>query len=899
MKSRAFRQGTGVWVATCQTTLITGFANAESISRGSTLKIGYTSNFWGVVNQTGNIGAGASGGGLFDPNNRLVGSSSLGVLVNGENSAGICPTNPIAAPAASTITAQYTALSAIWNSTADTTGTQSATLQSVLDAANTGKVVMDGAGVLPITLTLDQSGSLFTGQTLTLTWSAPGAQSCTASGGMSGDGWAGTRSASGSFQLTEQDGGDAVYSLQCSATGRIGTAPPGRISWTYVPLVVNLNGPTIGVPAGGTFQLNWFGGAACTASGGSQGDGWAGAKPDTGQQTLTASALGPFIYTLTCGTGNRTSSAQVTVTVVAPSISTMYGDANQLRIGQPVNLQWTNGGNCVASGGNSGDGWAGSVFSSQNGANGISRTVTETTAGTYVYTVTCTGAGLSSKSSLTLTFTNAPPSVTLTPTPGSPQVDTDPDSTIASANLHLNFTANVRPCAIDYTGPGNVKGSVYVSNDSFPNGSALDSQGVAGAYLYTVTCGTGANQAKATSSVTYYTDHPAVTLNLNNPWPQGYGSPVTWSSNVFPCTGTGGTSGDGWGSAKGGPAGSQTVTESQLGSLTFGITCGSGSQVATAQAATTVITPTASITASAATLPINSVLDIQWTANFEPCSSIISPPGTQGWGTILGMTGGFQTSEPVQGTYTYTVICAGAQASTQVTFTGTAQTATLVASPSTAPVNSSVTLSWNSLIGSACSAAGGSGTDGWSGSLQFSGSRSVTSAAAKTVTYSVNCSYPQGQGQTQAQTQVMYTPVTSTTTSAPTPGVTLSASASSQFVGDQVTLTWNSTNAAQCIATGGDGDDGWTGTLPLSGAMAVTESATGSFAYQLTCSGAPPAATAKTVVKFSASSGSGETTGSGSGGGGGGGLDGLLLLALSSLGIGRLRRSRTACSTDH
>jgi len=33
----------------------------------------YASTFWGVVNQTGSVGAGASGAALFDPNNRLVG----------------------------------------------------------------------------------------------------------------------------------------------------------------------------------------------------------------------------------------------------------------------------------------------------------------------------------------------------------------------------------------------------------------------------------------------------------------------------------------------------------------------------------------------------------------------------------------------------------------------------------------------------------------------------------------------------------------------------------------------------------------------------------------------------------------------------------------------------------
>jgi len=163
----------------------------------ATLKVGYTSTFWGVVIAQGNVGAGASGGALFDSNNNAVGSASLADLPNGPNSGGACPVTPTPAPSPSTVTAQYTALSAAWNSTSDTTSsTGSTTLQSVLDAAKTGQLVASGVGLLPVTLTVAQS-TANTGQTVSLTWSAPGAQTCTAGGGVNGDGWAGSQSTNG------------------------------------------------------------------------------------------------------------------------------------------------------------------------------------------------------------------------------------------------------------------------------------------------------------------------------------------------------------------------------------------------------------------------------------------------------------------------------------------------------------------------------------------------------------------------------------------------------------------------------------------------------------------------------------------------------------------------------
>jgi hypothetical protein len=831
---------------------------------GATLSLHYTSNFWGVVNATGNVGAGGSGGALFDPSNNTVGSGTLGVLINGPNTAGVCPATPPQAPSPSTITAWYTALSAVWSSTADTTSsTGAATLQSVLDAAQTGKLVNSGLGLLPVTLTISQSNPQ-TGQIVNLTWSAPGAQSCTASGGLSGDGWAGSRSANGTYALTEQSGSQVTYSIRCTAANQVGAASV-NVSWQFVPAVVNLTGPTVAVAAGGLAVLQWGANAQpCNAGGGITGDGWAGPKASSGSQAVQASVLGNTTYTLSCGSGGRTATSQYTITVVAPSVSQITGDANQMRAGQTVDLQVGGGGSCVASGGAAGDGWAGPL-GTQNPAPGGEYAVTETVAGTYTYTVTCSGVGatanLSATSSITLTFTNAAPAASLSASPTPVEIYTDPGVTTV---LNLSWNSNVRPCSITYVGPGNVQGTVTGVDAAagLPSGTGGDDEQVAGAYVYTLTCGTGQNQAQSNASVTWFTNAPGVTLNVSNPFPLGTPWSVAWQSNVYPCTGTGGQTGDGWAGSKAGAIGTQTVTESTSGAVTFGITCGTGAQIVQAQSSTTVIAPMASITASVSTLPVDGVLEINWTANFAPCTSSITP-GTGGWGTVLPMTGGFQTTQLVAGTYTYAISCGGAQASTQVTFTGSLTT--LTASASSAPVDTPITLSWSSPPNTtSCTASGGSPGDGWTGSLSSAGTRSVTSASASTIIYLITCNF--GNGPSEAQTQVTYAPVTATEPATPTPAATLAVSASSQVVGSLITLKWTSQNANACMATGGASGDGWSGTLlSLAGTMSITEAAAGTYSYGVICTGAPPAASAKATVDFTDAS----VTVSGSKGGGG------------------------------
>lgn len=856
---------------------------------GSTLSVHYSSNFWGVVNEIGNVGAGSSGGALFDPNNNVVGSATLAQLVSGGDSAGVCPATPTPAPSPSTVTAYYTTLSSVWNSTADTSSsTGTTTLKSVLDATNTGSLVIGGFGNLSVTLTADQS-SLYTAQKLNLTWNAASAQSCTASGGGSGDGWAGTRAASGTFALTEQSPGSVTYSIHCTSGGLIGAATV-TVSWQAPPppvqsVSVVLTGPGgltgLTAVAGQTIQLQWTSTNAqsCTATGGVSGDGWAGTKAINGSQNVQVSALGNAAYVLTCAAGTVTGSNQYTINVIAPSVSQISGDANQLLPGQMVNLQFTGGGACVASGGAPGDGWAGALTSQSIGPQEYMRSVTETAAGTYTYTVTCSGAGatasLSGSNSITLTFVGSQPTASLSASPTPVEIDTDPGA--ATAVLNLAWTSNVRPCATTYAGPAGQAGTVLGPNMSAPAGTATDDEPVAGTYVYTLTCGTGQNQTQSSTSVVWFTNTPTVTLNVPNPWPQNSPTPLSWQSNVYPCIATGGVTGDGWAGAKTKAIGYQAVTEPALGAVTFTMTCGTGSQVAQAQASTTVIVPSVSIAATPTTLAVDDVLEITWNANFAPCTSAISP-GVSGWGTTLPKTGSFQTTQLVAGTYTYTINCGGVQAATQVTVTGSLTT--LTASAANTPVNTPVVLSWSSPPNTtSCTASGGSSGDGWAGALAVNGTKNVTSTSAATVIYTVTCNF--GYGPSQAQTQVTYTSVNASEPPVPTPTATLTAGATNVTVGSSVTLSWTSENANTCAASGGESGDGWTGTLSVSGSMSIRETSAGTYNYAIVCSGAPPAAEAYASVNFVNSS----VTVTGTTGGGRSGGGALDPLAVSLLGL--------------
>ena len=187
-------------------------------------------------------------------------------------------------------------------------------------------------------------------------------------------------------------------------------------------------------------------------------------------------------------------------------------------------------------------------------------------------------------------------------------------------------------------------------------------------------------------------------------------------------------------------------------------------------------------------------------------------------------TSGSQPTAALTATASFMLSCTGpggmSSATTSVTVTtGTttpAPAVTLGASPNSVPSGSAATLNWSASNATTCTASGG-----WSGTKATSGSTS-TGALTATTSYALSCTGAGGEGSAA-------TTVTVTTAA---PAVTLTASPTIIGTGTAATLTWSSTRATSCTASGG-----WSGAKATSGS-ASTGNLTATTSYTLTCTGA-------------------------------------------------------------
>jgi VWFA-related protein len=114
------------------------------------------------------------------------------------------------------------------------------------------------------------------------------------------------------------------------------------------------------------------------------------------------------------------------------------------------------------------------------------------------------------------------------------------------------------------------------------------------------------------------------------------------------------------------------------------------------------------------------------------------------------------------------------------------------------------------------------------------------------------------------------------------PVVTLSASPTTISSGASSTLSWSTTDATDCTASGG-----WSGTKATSGSESVSPSATAT--YTLTCTGSGGSGNASATVTVSSSGGGG---GGGGGGGCGGAMDAFQLTLIGATAFAGLRYRR-------
>ncbi len=271
--------------------------------------------------------------------------------------------------------------------------------------------------------------------------------------------------------------------------------------------------------------------------------------------------------------------------------------------------------------------------------------------------MTCTGGGQSASSSVTVVFTNDPPAISLTAS--SPQEEIFPDTVINSAGTpDLTWTSNVSGCFISSADP-TTSSRVIDMQGQYPAGFAADVANVAGHYVYTLRC--GSLQATRGDRLGYCTsgrNARGTDLHLvaNLPYM------LTWTTNTLPCTGTGGSTGDGWAGAKN-SVGAQTFAETAPGSYIFTLACGTGTSAAQSQVTVTVPAAAVSISANANNAFTNQVTTLTWSSTLAPCTSIDGSGGRELGRRPGNPTGSMILVQNNPGTFTYAITCGtGAQA---------------------------------------------------------------------------------------------------------------------------------------------------------------------------------------------------------------------------------------------
>lgn len=272
------------------------------------------------------------------------------------------------------------------------------------------------------------------------------------------------------------------------------------------------------------------------------------------------------------------------------------------------------------------------------------------------------------------------------------------------------------------------------------------------------------------------------------------------------------------------------------------------------------------LTADSTALVIGDTLTLRWAAR-----DAVDCRASDAWSAVLATSGSLSLVPARTGTFRYTLTCRKAgsadlrSASVDVTVSPAAPGLAFSASSAYVNPGSELTLTWSGSNVTSCTAYGDwDGDRGTSGSYTF-----VPSAGSRT--YTLSCA---GEGGVVIQN--VYVAV------APPPVVSLTASSATPVAGQPLTLTWTTSNATACIASGA-----WAGSRATSGSQVVTPAVAASLTYLLSCSGAGGTTTGTLAVTVSAA----PPAASGGSGGGGGSWD-LTGLAVLALLAARRRRAR-------
>ena len=290
--------------------------------------------------------------------------------------------------------------------------------------------------------------------------------------------------------------------------------------------------------------------------------------------------------------------------------------------------------------------------------------------------------------------------------------------------------------------------------------------------------------------------------------------------------------------ATGGSGYVDTAALNTLGIYTYSLTC-TNTSGSTSATTTFYVLPLpvgyVSLTASPASVNVNGTSSLTWTpSNVTSCTSFSLPAST--WTGSKAIAGGTYPTPNLSTTTTYVINCTGYYGAASATTTVTVKQApiiTLTANPPSVALNSSSTLTWSVLNNvTSCTASGG-----WSGTKAITGGSVKTANLATTTSYTLSCT---GSGGTSATT-------TTVTINQPAPTVTLTAASSSIAYNGSTTLTWSTTYATSCVATGGSSY--WNGSsLATTTTHWSTGISTTTYNYIINCTGPGGSASASTTV---------------------------------------------------
>jgi lysophospholipase L1-like esterase len=235
--------------------------------------------------------------------------------------------------------------------------------------------------------------------------------------------------------------------------------------------------------------------------------------------------------------------------------------------------------------------------------------------------------------------------------------------------------------------------------------------------------------------------------------------------------------------------------------------------------------PTVSLQVSPSTVAIGGTTTLTWTStNATACTA-----SGGGWAGAQSASGSVKSGALSVNT-TFTLTCTGsggtASDSKSVAVVGP-PIVSLSVSPATVASGGTTQLSWTTSSATSCSASGG-----WSGAQPPVGSATSSALSANT-TFTLTCT---GVGGTGSDSKTV------TVTAKPAPTVSLAANPTSVTSGAKTQLSWTSTNATSCTASGG-----WSGGQATSG-TATSGALSANTTFTLTCTGSGGTANATAAV---------------------------------------------------